>query len=74
MIIYKCDICKKRIKDGKFETLVLYTKKIDYCKSCSKEATRIKKAIERSIKFYNNEKTKNIIKAENNILKQMEIR
>ena len=32
MIIYKCDICKKRV--GKIESIVLYKTRLDYCNNC----------------------------------------
>ena len=66
MIIYKCDLCKQ--KTDKIETLILYSKSIDYCDKCEAEANKIKKAMQSSIDFYEKEKDKQLREAENNIL------
>ena len=68
MIIYKCDICKKRVK--KAESIVLYKTKLDYCENCSTVANQIRKALSNSIKYYNEEAHKQIVEAEENILKK----
>lgn len=68
MIIYKCDLCKKQV--GKIETLILYSRSIDYCDNCKTIATKIKKAMQNSIAFYEKEKDKQLKEAEINILRR----
>lgn len=68
MIIYKCDICKKQVDN--IESIVLYKTKLDYCEKCKTKADKIKKAMANSITYYKNEADKQIIEAENNILRR----
>ena len=70
MIIYtyKCDLCEKKVKQ--LESIVLYKTKLDYCENCKTEANKIRKAMANSIEYYNNEADKQIIEAENNILRR----
>lgn len=68
MIIYKCDICKKRV--GKIESIVLYKTRLDYCNNCELIANKIKKSISNSIEYYNSEADKQIVEAEKNILRR----
>lgn len=68
MIIYKCDICKKRV--GKIESIVLYKTRLDYCNNCELIANKIKKSISNSIEYYNSEADKQIMEAETNILRR----
>ena len=68
MIIYKCDLCKKKV--DKVESIVLYTQKLDYCKECESKAKKIKNIMRRSIKYYNAEADKQIKEAEENILRR----
>lgn len=68
MIIYKCDICKKRV--GKIESIVLYKTRLDYCNNCELIANKIKKSISNSIEYYNSEADKQILEAEKNILRR----
>lgn len=68
MIIYKCDICKK--KTDKIESIVLYKTKLDYCNNCETTANKIKKAVSNSIEYYNSEADKQIAAAEINILRR----
>lgn len=68
MIIYKCDICKKKVE--KIESVVLYKTKLDYCENCSTVANKIRKALSKSIEYYNSEADKEIIEAEKNILRR----
>lgn len=71
MIIYKCDICKKQVDNAeKLESLVLYKATLDYCENCQVKVNKIKKALERSIKYYNAEKDKQILVAEKNIIRR----
>ena len=48
MIIIKCDICNK--KYNHINSLILYSKKIDYCDKCSKKIEKIKNEIKKEIK------------------------
>lgn len=48
MIIIKCDLCNK--KYNHINSLVLYSKKIDYCDKCSKKIEQIKDEIKKEIK------------------------
>lgn len=68
MIIYKCDICRKKV--DKIESVVLYKTKIDYCESCRTTANKITKLLSKSIEYYNSEADKEIIEAEKNILRR----
>ena len=68
MIIYKCDLCKKKV--DKVESIILYSKRIDYCKECKEKASRIKRAMQKSIQYYNDELDKQIKEAEENILRR----
>lgn len=68
MIIYKCDICKKKV--DKVESVVLYKTKLDYCENCKTTVNKIRKALSKSIEYYNSEADKEIIEAEKNILRR----
>ena len=68
MIIYKCDICKEKV--DKVESVVLYKTKLDYCDNCRTIANKIRKALSKSIEYYNSEADKEIIEAEKNILRR----
>ena len=68
MIIYKCDICKKKAE--KIESVILYKTKLDYCDNCRTIANKIRKALSKSIEYYNSEADKEIIEAEKNILRR----
>ena len=68
MIIYKCDICKKQV--DKIESVVLYKTKLDYCDNCKTTVNKIRKALSKSIEYYNSEADKEIIEAEKNILRR----
>jgi len=48
MIIIKCDLCNK--KYNHINSLILYSKKIDYCDKCSKKIEQIKNEIKKEIK------------------------
>lgn len=47
MIIQKCDICNREVTI--FDTVVLYSKPIDYCRECREKAEKIKQAYKREI-------------------------
>ncbi len=66
MILYKCDICGKEFNN--LESIVLYSKRIDYCEDCVKEAYRMSQAMKDSIKYYNEEADRQIREAEKNII------
>ena len=68
MIIYKCDICKKKV--DKIESVILYKTKLDYCDNCETTVNKIRKALSKSIEYYNSEADKEIIEAEKNILRR----
>lgn len=68
MIIYKCDICKKKAET--IESVVLYKTKLDYCEKCKTTANKIRKAISKSIEYYKGESDKQIAQAEINILRR----
>ena len=68
MIIYKCDICNK--KADNIDSIILYTKRIDYCEKCKAKASKMRKAMENSRKYYIKEARKNIAEAEINILRR----
>lgn len=68
MIIYKCDICKKKAE--KIESVILYKIKLDYCENCKTTANKIRKALSKSIVYYNTESDKHIVEAEKNIIRR----
>ena len=68
MIIYKCDICKKKV--DKIESVILYKTKSDYCENCKTTVNKIRKALSKSIEYYNTESDKHIVEAEKNIIRR----
>ena len=36
-----CDLCRKRVQA--YDSLILYSKRIDYCKECERKVKKIKK-------------------------------
>lgn len=69
MIKYVCDLCNKEV--DKIETLIVYTKSIDYCKQCETKAKKARTTMKRSINFYNSEAERQIKEAESKILKKI---
>ena len=69
MIKYVCDLCNKEV--DKIETLIVYTKSIDYCKQCENKAKKARTTMKRSINFYNSEAERQIKEAESKILKKI---
>ena len=69
MIKYVCDLCNKEV--DKIETLIVYTKSIDYCKECETNAKKARTTMKRSINFYNSEAERQIKEAESKILKKI---
>jgi len=51
MIINKCDICGKTVKY--LDSVILYSKNIDYCTKCKEKADNIKKEYEDQVKYEN---------------------
>ncbi len=49
MIIQKCDICNREATI--FDTIVLYSKSLDYCRECREKAEKIKQEYKREIEF-----------------------
>ena len=49
MIIIKCDLCNKEYNH--INSLVLYSKKIDYCDKCIKKIEKIRAEFNREIKY-----------------------
>ena len=47
MIIQKCDICNREVTI--FDTIVLYSKPIDYCRECREKAEKIKQEYKKEI-------------------------
>ena len=68
MIIYKCDLCRK--KANKIDSIVLYKTKIDYCENCKTKANEIKRALTKSMKYFNDLYDNQIIQVEQNILRR----
>lgn len=68
-IIKKCDICGKDISD--INTLVLFKKKIDYCKNpkCIRKAMKIKTAMERELDYQKHMLCIAMKSKENNLIK-----
>lgn len=66
MIIFKCDLCKKKVE--KIDSIVLYKTKLDYCKECKDKIKDIKRAMKTSIDYFNKEANKKIIQAEKEII------
>ena len=68
MIILKCDICKKQADD--VESIILYSKKFDYCKKCRNEAMKKMICMKESIKYFYEIADNNIREAEKNIIRK----
>lgn len=68
MIIYKCDLCKKKV--SKIDSIILYKTNLDYCEECKVTVNKIKKAVSKSIEYYKREADKQISEAEINILRR----
>lgn len=49
MIIQKCDICNREVTI--FDTVVLYSKPIDYCRECRGKAEKIKQAYKKEVEY-----------------------
>ena len=49
MIVIKCDLCNK--KYNHINSLVLYSREIDYCDKCLKKIEKIQEEFKREIKY-----------------------
>lgn len=67
-----CDFCKKR-KDN-IDTLVLYSQTIDYCKDCEPIVNKLKKQFKKNIKYYEEEKDKQIKQTEKFLIEKFKCR
>ena len=72
MIIQKCDICNREVTI--LDTIVLYSKSIDYCRECREKAEKIEQEYKREIEcqiiiLESKTKTK-----ETNIIKELRVR
>ena len=66
---YYCDLCGSKVEQ--IESIVLYRTTLDYCKEnkeCRTKAINIKRAMAETIKYYEEEKNRQISKAEKGIL------
>ena len=43
-----CDLCKKRVEA--YDSLILYSKRIDYCKTCKPKIKKIKNYMKKRMK------------------------
>ena len=66
MIIYKCDICKKKV--DKLDTVILYSKRLDYCEKCNKKVAKMRKTMKYSIDYYNKEYDEKLKQIEESII------
>lgn len=69
MIIYKCDICNK--KGTIFDSIVLYSKSIDYCRECKEKAEKIKQEYKRELECQIIILESKLKTKENNIIKKL---
>lgn len=65
----KCDFCKR--KSNKLDTLILYTKSLDYCPYCKEEAEKIKKKLKWTIDYYDRYSTNRIKEVEKRLLESI---
>lgn len=72
MIIQKCDICNREVTI--FDTIVLYSKPIDYCRECREKAEKIKQEYKREIECQIIILESRLKAKETNILKELKVR
>ncbi len=72
MIIQKCDICDKEVTI--FDTIVLYSESIDYCRECREKAEKIKQEYRREIECQIIILESRLKAKETNILKELKVR
>jgi len=69
MIIQKCDICNREVTI--FDTVVLYSKPIDYCRECRGKAEKIKQAYKREVECQMIMLESRLRAKESNIIKEL---
>ena len=47
----KCDLCKRETKN--IDTMILYSKGLNYCENCKKQAKQIRASMKYRMKNYN---------------------
>lgn len=69
MIIQKCDICNREVTI--LDTIVLYSKPIDYCRECREKAEKIKQEYKRELECQIIILESKLKTKENNIIKKL---
>lgn len=72
MIIQKCDICNREVTI--LDTIVLYSKSLDYCRECKEKAEKIKQAYKREIECQIIIMESRLKAKESNIIKELRIK
>lgn len=72
MIIQKCDICNREVTI--LDTIVLYSKSLDYCRECKEKAEKIKQAYKREIECLIIIMESRLKAKESNIIKELRIK
>lgn len=72
MIIQKCDICNREVTI--LDTIVLYSKSIDYCRECREKAEKIKQEYKREIECQIIILESKLKTKETNIIKELRVR
>lgn len=72
MIIQKCDICNREITI--FDTIVLYSQPIDYCRECKEKAEKIKQEYKREIECQIIILESKLKTKEKNVIKELRVR
>lgn len=66
MIIYKCDICGMQVFE--LDSIVLYRRKIDYCKDCKEQAEILKEKFRKELTERNKEYDLDLRQMETNFI------
>lgn len=72
MIIRKCDICNREVSI--LDTMVLYTKPIDYCCKCKEEAEKIKQEYKQEVEYENATLDSRLRSKERNIIHRIKLK
>ncbi len=72
MIIQKCDICNREVTI--LDTIVLYSKSIDYCRECREKAEKIEQEYKREIECQIIILESKLKTKETNIIKELRVR
>lgn len=72
MIIRKCDICNREVSI--LDTIVLYTKPIDYCCECRGEAEKIKQEYKQEVEYENATLDSRLRSKERNIIHRIKLK